>query len=1740
MYIGAVHVQAAPGWVYDVRHRRMVKKEALSSSPGLLKLFDEILVNACDVKARGGGGPVGAEAAAGTAAAAAAAAAAGTMTRLEVEFRGPGGKLVPPSSAGLVTSISVFNDGRGIPVALHPTEKVYVPDLVFGHLLTGSNFGGEGAGAAAGKGGKGAKSAGASADSSSASSSSSSSAAATGGQHGYGAKLTNIFSTSFTVETADPERGLLYRQTWTDNMSKRGEPVLSPLPKGTASYTRITFTPDTARFGLGAGGGAAAAGIDAGTVALMRRRVVDAAGVLGPDVTVTLDGHAVPVNSFEGYARLYMPHPKAAAGAAAGAVPSVPGGGLVPDAAAKALSVVHHLRVNPRLEIAVSAAGLRVDSAPPASPSSDSAAAAPAASPSKWTAAELESYNAPTAVSFVNGMHTARGGTHVAILLDALSRQLAEHIARRVRRGDFGGGGGGSSSSSSSSSSKEDPSLRVDPAAVTPALVRSHLRLFASVRMSSPSFDSQSKEQLVSVPEAVAAALAGSASSSFDFPDKFVRAVAEEGSIAAAVVGTLQSRTGAELARIMRRATRGSDSKIRSIPKLEDANWAGGKRAHDCTLILTEGDSAKALAVAGLAVVGRDAYGVFPLRGKLLNVRDVGMKVALGNAEVSALVAILGLDFTKTYAGLRAQDRGLRYGRVMIMADQDVDGSHIKGLLVNLFHTYWPRLLEGPGPGGEGTAGGGGGGGGSSSFLEQFLTPIIKARQGDVVREFFSLRDFEAWRAGASIAVPAPVILPAKGAAATAASAPPSSPLGTVFTPVGEALKGKWASKYYKGLGTSTSAEGRAYFSALTRHRKSFVWGGAGDGDSIAMAFTKDRVEDRKAWIAASSSLIAPGEVEGGHGRDAAVPAAKAGRAAGAAATRGEAADHAPSSSSSSSSASVSFSSFINSDLLDFSLADLARSIPSVLDGLKPSQRKVLFACFRRAGGSGSGGALATGVNEGAIEDDDDGPAAVAVASAAPAPAPRAGSSSASLAPPLPPSPPPRLGSEIKVAQLSGYVAEHTAYHHGEAALTATIVGMAQDFVGSNNLPLLQPLGQFGTRLQGGKDAASARYIFTRLAPLARLLFPAVDDDLLVRRDDDGQLVEPVSFVPTIPLVLCNGAQGIATGWSTTIPLHNPVDVVDAVRMAIKAGWADGSAAAAAGKSTKRAGTTTTKRGATAAGVADGSASAAAAAPAAPPSAADADLPGPAPFELRPWWHGFVGEVEARPDGYVTHGIVRPERAGPSSGAAAAAGGGDAGGDAGSADVSSSPSRGGGGSGDGLTFRVLELPVGRWTEDYKAMLQELMAAGEVRTFREYHTESRVDFLVTLTKDAGAAALCKAGYPTHLLLRGDGADSDGEADAETLGKGPRGRGKKGVPAAAAAEAAAAVVPPPKSSSEEAAEALRRYFRLSTSISTRNMHLFDPFGRIRRYASPWQVIADFLPVRLGLYEARRAKLEGLLAEAAVRARAKARFLEEVTSGRLVVGKRPRAELVADLAARGYPPLGAGGLASVPEEAPAVAGGAAAASSTLTPPKTIIGPHVDHLLAAPLLDKYRRSSLLEAAGAAGAAVAPAAAQKPTGAASGPGSVAGVTGAAPLPPPPRVASFDYLLSLPLWQLSSESLARAVRAATETAAALERVRGTTALSMWEADLTALRAALVGAGASGRGSADGAGAVGEGEGEGEGEKGVETGAANPVKKPKRSGSAASGKARAAVVADEELAAPAAVKGGPRKPKGAAK
>jgi DNA topoisomerase-2 len=764
--------------------------------------------------------------------------------------------------------IEIYNNGNGIPVVMHKEEKMYVPTMIFGHLLTSSNYNDE-------------------------------EEKVTGGRNGYGAKLCNIFSTKFVVETASKEYKRKFKQTWMDNMGKTSEPKISDF--GKEEFTKISFCPDLKKFKMEK--------LEDDIIALMQRRAFDvAASTRG--VNVFLNGTKLPVKNFKEYIDMYIKKKD--------------------DEVGNPMKVVYET-ANERWEVAL---GL--------------------------------SDKGFQQVSFVNSIATTKGGRHVDYVADQIVKQVGEIIKKKNKGG----------------------------AAVKPFQIKNHMWVFVNCLIVNPTFDSQTKENMTLQSK--------SFGSTCKLSDKFYNAVAKSG-LVENVLTWAKFKAQTEL----EKKGGSKKSKLKGIPKLEDANDAGTKNSINCTLILTEGDSAKSLAVSGLGVVGRDLYGVFPLRGKLLNVRDATHKQILENAEINNLIKILGLQYKKKY---NSDDdlKTLRYGKLMIMTDQDQDGSHIKGLLINFIHTNWPELLQ-------------------RQFLEEFITPIVKATKkgGQQSLSFFSIPEFDEWK-----------------------NETPNHHTYNI--------------KYYKGLGTSTSKEAKEYFQNMERHRVVFRYKDASDDDAIRMAFSKQLVSQRKEWLTKHMEECKHRKLVGLPERYLYTKATK----------------------------EISYGDFVNLELVLFSNTDNIRSIPCCVDGFKPGQRKVIFTCFKR--------------------NDK---------------------------------------REVKVAQLAGSVAELSAYHHGETSLCGTIVNLAQNYVGSNNINLLQPNGQFGTRLQGGKDSASARYIFTMLSPLARLIYHPHDDPLLNFLNEDNQRIEPEWYIPIIPMVLVNGSEGIGTGWSTKIPCHDPREIINNLRL---------------------------------------------------------------------------------------------------------------------------------------------------------------------------------------------------------------------------------------------------------------------------------------------------------------------------------------------------------------------------------------------------------------------------------------------------------------------------------------------------------------------------------------------------------------------------------------------------------------
>ncbi|KRZ11148.1 DNA topoisomerase 2-beta [Trichinella zimbabwensis] len=575
----------------------------------------------------------------------------------------------------------------------------------------------------------------------------------------------------------------------------------------------------------------------------------------------------------------------------------------------------------------------------------------------RWEVAVAVSDRGFQQVSFTNSIATTKGGRHVDYVCDVIVEKVIENVKKQAKKTGMN---------------------------VRPFQVKNHLWLFINCLIENPTFDSQTKENMTLQPK--------SFGSKCTLSDKFFSQVLKCG-VLESVMSWLQFKAQAQLDK---KCHSTKHSKLRGVPKLEDANEAGTKNSHRCTLILTEGDSAKSLAVAGFSVVGRDFYGVFPLKGKVLNVREANHKQIMENAEINNLIKIIGLQYKCKY-DTSEQMNSLRYGKVMIMADQDQDGSHIKGLVINFFHHNWPNLIR-------------------RNFIEEFITPIVKATKGREELQFFSLPHYFQWRA--------------------------------------ETANWKaWKVKYYKGLGTSTAKEAKEYFTNMDRHRIVFKYEGPTDDDAIELAFSKKRVEDRKNWL--GDWMLQKKRIQESNLPEEYLYQEDT--------------------------KEVSYKSFIDKELILFSNMDNERSIPSMVDGLKPGQRKVLFTCFKR--------------------NDK---------------------------------------REVKVAQLAGSVAEHSAYHHGEVSLMSTIINLAHNFVGSNNINILLPIGQFGTRLLGGRDAASARYIFTMLSPVTKAMFCTDDEPNLNFLFEDNQKIEPFWYCPILPLILVNGCEGIGTGWSTKVPNHDP------------------------------------------------------------------------------------------------------------------------------------------------------------------------------------------------------------------------------------------------------------------------------------------------------------------------------------------------------------------------------------------------------------------------------------------------------------------------------------------------------------------------------------------------------------------------------------------------------------------------
>jgi DNA topoisomerase-2 len=827
-------------------------------------------------------------------------------------------------------TFSISNNGKGIPIELHPEYKVYVPELIFGNMLTSSNY-------------------------------DDSESRTWGGTNGIGAKAANIFSTEFSLDICC--QGLRYLQTFSKGMTCKTEPVITKVKS--KDYTKITCKPDFAAFKL-KNFVKDSEGNNVDNKLIIFNRVYEASAVTPKKVNVYLNDSKISVKDFKDYCDLFLKTANQPAESSDHEEkPEGPEGSLEsPEPVGNIKKIIYEKNDG------------------------------------SWSVVVAKNpFDQPTQISFVNGIRTEKNGTHVKhVFEDQIIKKVVDII--------------------SSKASKDNITIR-------PSYIRDNLIIFVKCYIVNPRFNSQTKTELNNP--------ISSFSSKCEIPDAIINKIAKLD-----IVDKVLSIAKFNELENMKKTISASGSKksrITGIPKLDDANWAGTKKSNLCTLILTEGDSAKSTALAGLAIVGKDAWGVFPLKGKLLNVRTASVNDLKKNEEIAQINKILGLSF-----GLDDRSR-LRYNNIMIMTDSDHDGSHIKGLLINYFTYFCPKII-------------------TNGFITSLLTPVVKVTLNGPA-------GLTAASASAASAGPAGSKKGSKGSKGSE-KVPKKNSLNFYDynsfekwkNTEGQSLKG-YTQKYYKGLGTSTTEEAKDYFRSISNNQIEYTWDPNTDSDSILLAFDAKRADDRKEWIFNSIKLLNE---------------------------KGSLVDY--------SVKKVPVSSFINNELVSFSIYDCERALPNMIDGLKVSQRKVLY------------GSMEKNINS--------------------------------------------KKSEIKVAQLGAFISEKTHYHHGEVSLEGTIVGMAQDFVGSGNLQLLFPNGQFGSRNLGGKDSASSRYIFTYLQPYVKTLFNDTDFKILDFNYEDGNRIEPKFYVPIIPMALVNGVDGIGTGWSTNIPCFNPIDIIDRIRKLLK------------------------------------------------------------------------------------------------------------------------------------------------------------------------------------------------------------------------------------------------------------------------------------------------------------------------------------------------------------------------------------------------------------------------------------------------------------------------------------------------------------------------------------------------------------------------------------------------------------
>jgi len=863
-YIGADEPMTREEWLFDLENGNMMTSN-VNFVPGCERLYLEVLTNASD--------NVGRSRRAGV-----------DPGIIEIEMTN--------------STISVTNYGLPIPIEIHPEEKVYVPQMIFGSLLTSSNY---------------------EVDRHEA------------GTNGIGAKAANIFSKEFIVIVNDHIRKLKYTQVWSDNMTIRSEPIIEKY-KEKVSSVKIIYKMDFERFKYPVPNGQEG-GYPKEAFSLFARHAVDIS--FTSKTLVKFNGSEFNFSNIRDYARLYF-------------------GEAVESA------VIHYQWPN-GTEVINKKNGRQI-----------------AKNSSILPEIELIAIDTPDDghhVSFVNCMMTKEGGVHVNSAFKAVGESAVQMINDSVLK-----------KLTKQNKGKELDAKEKRAHTISINDVKPHISILLSAKVVNPKFTSQTKTMLHSpVPKIL-------------IKDDDLKGI-NRWQLIDRLYAAIEAKQFATMSK-----TDGKLKKYVRLLKGVDANNAGKALRQECVLYITEGRSGAGYANKLLALVegGRDNIGVLPMRGKLFNVMGKDVFQIEKNSEISELKKMLGLSEGTDYI-TDANFNRLRYGSIMIMADSDVDGKHIIGLILNFFFCRFPSLL-------------------ARGFVLYYRTPTLRVSFNKTVLKFYTQREYDGWKNTTSN------------------------------------FK-NWKHKYYKGLGTSKDSEIKDDFQ--TPKIVTCLYDDKAP-DSIKLAFDKHQTNQRKEWIKNWKQILGADEL-----------------------------------------LMQPISTFINQELILFSIADVGRSIPKLTDGLKESHRKILHGAHKKW----------------------------------------------KISPKNPDY------AEVKVAQFGAFVAEKSNYHHGEMILDDVVVGMAQDFIGANNIPWFTRDGQFGTRYQGGKDAAETRYSYTRPDKLTGLILRKEDRPILKYVIDEGEDVEPETYYPIIPMVLVNGASGIGTGYSTSIPCHNPIDIINILRQKLKGGF---------------------------------------------------------------------------------------------------------------------------------------------------------------------------------------------------------------------------------------------------------------------------------------------------------------------------------------------------------------------------------------------------------------------------------------------------------------------------------------------------------------------------------------------------------------------------------------------------------